>query len=544
MRWICAAFLILGVTQLQALPVIRGRVVRDEDGAPVPRARITRGHHPPVIAAADGSFAVTVEGSWPDDLVASASGRGSAIVVVPPAVHDVELPPIRLTAAGALKVVIERGGAAVPLEVALGARREGEESRWLESRHLAAGQSQLTFTNVGRGSYDVLVRGPQALQRTARQVVIGSGDRRSVRIPISWSFVRVRVSVGDVPLSAARLRVADAEGRWWTELTTDAGGEAQSAAWTAGRLRVVVEGGGLTAPYSTRVIIDDKPVQTLAIVVPDRRVTGRIVDAEGRGVSAAEISLRSEGRDTRPTVRVRTDADGRFVITGVRAGQQTLRVDGDGLLRPDALRFELAEDERQRAVDLVARSGRSVAFALRDRRGAAVAGALVVAASTDGRVRSKARSDERGDGAILLPAGERGVIYVFPREGSLATARIEPASDALRIVVPPPDATLRVATLSTTGTAIRDVALLLRVNGELIPPEVAEEWQSYRRLSLATDAEGHLALPGVPAGVYELWPYRSEAEAERLRESAVAAAAVVTVVPGENDVTLRFARKP
>ncbi|HKO59045.1 MAG TPA: hypothetical protein VJ276_24475, partial [Thermoanaerobaculia bacterium] len=92
--------------------------------------------------------------------------------------------------------------------------------------------------------------------------------------------------------------------------------------------------------------------------------------------------------------------------------------------------------------------------------------------------------------------------------------------------------------------AIRHVALLLRVDGELIPPEVTAEWEAYRNVSLATDTDGHLALPGVPAGVYELWPYRTEAEAELLQQAPVAAPAVVTVVPGDNEVTLRFERKP
>ncbi|HKO58475.1 MAG TPA: carboxypeptidase-like regulatory domain-containing protein, partial [Thermoanaerobaculia bacterium] len=432
----------LGIMHLEALPVIRGRVV------PVAGARVAIEGREPVRVGTDGSFAVEVDGAWPRDLVVSAPGRGTIVADVPAVAADVTLPPIKLGEAGEVRVTVERNGTGVPLEVVLGLTRDDAESRWLQSRKLTADQSQTVFAGVARGVYDVLVRGPQPLQRASYRVVLGSGDRRSVRVPVSWSFVRMRVAVGDAPLPGARVRFIDGGGRWSTELTTDASGEAQSAAWMSGRFRVLIDGGGLTTPYTTRAVLDDKPIQVLAFVVPQGRVVGLVVDGEGGAVAGADVSLRSEGRDARPTVRTRTNAEGRFVITGVRAGAQTLRVDAEGLLRPDAVRFELGEDEHSRTIDVVARGGRRVAFAVRDGHGAPLGGALVVAASEEGRVRSTARSDSRGAGAILLPAGERGTAYVFPHDGSLAARRIEPADDVLRIIVPPPNATLRVATLA------------------------------------------------------------------------------------------------
>jgi hypothetical protein len=289
--------------------------------------------------------------------------------------------------------------------------------------------------------------------------------------------------------------------------------------------------------------LSDQPAQTVDLSIPDRRITGRITDAAGHPAAAADVILRSTGRDITPTVRTRSDADGRFAFSGVRAGSQLLLVNPRELLRPDPLRFEVGEEERTHAIDVVARGGRALPFTVRDRHDAPLPGALVVAATPTGRVRARAYSDERGDGLLLVPDGERAAAWVFPSDGSLAVTQIDPSAAAVHIVVPAATSTLRVATLTSNDMPITELSLLLRVNGEMISPEVADEWQAQRRGSLVTDGEGKVVLSALPSGLYELWPYRTELEADLLQQSSPAAAASLTVVPGDNEVTLRFRRK-
>ena len=111
--------------------------------------------------------------------------------------------------------------------------------------------------------------------------------------------------------------------------------------------------------------------------------------------------------------------------------------------------------------------------------------------------------------------------------------------------MPAANASLEVATLTTDGGALPDVSLLMRYNGQLLPPEVAAELQRQQGVAFGTNENGIARLANIPAGVYEFWPYRSEAEASALLASASALSApiVVNVVTGENKATVRFQRK-
>ncbi len=85
----------------------------------------------------------------------------------------------------------------------------------------------------------------------------------------------------------------------------------------------------------------------------------------------------------------------------------------------------------------------------------------------------------------------------------------------------------------------------MRYNGEVLPPDVLREIQSYRGLSFETDERGTAHVQHLPAGTYEFWPYRSEGEADSLLASVsgIAAPIVVNAGTGENKVTVRFRKK-
>ena len=84
-------------------------------------------------------------------------------------------------------------------------------------------------------------------------------------------------------------------------------------------------------------------------------------------------------------------------------------------------------------------------------------------------------------------------------------------------------------------------ALLMRFNGELVPPAVADELP----ILLMTGPESEALLENIPSGSYEFWPYRTEDEAQSIVASAAALLAPiqVNVRMGENKIAVKFAGK-
>jgi|GEM_PF-6360192 len=72
-----------------------------------------------------------------------------------------------------------------------------------------------------------------------------------------------------------------------------------------------------------------------------------------------------------------------------------------------------------------------------------------------------AGTNREGVGEVATPAAEDAVLYVFPGEGSMAIRRLSrplddpTSSSALRIRVPPADASLEVSALLDGGATIK-----------------------------------------------------------------------------------------
>lgn len=79
-------------------------------------------------------------------------------------------------------------------------------------------------------------------------------------------------------------------------------------------------------------------------------VSGRLVDADGRGVPAAVIDLERDGRG-RDRFQTLTEAGGRFRFDGVPAGRYVLTAAGEGI--PEVLRREVLEVRASAPLDLV-----------------------------------------------------------------------------------------------------------------------------------------------------------------------------------------------
>jgi hypothetical protein len=429
------------------------------------------------------------------------------------------------------------------IEIALGVRTdEGEAPRWIAQRRLDGAATAATFEGLEGGLYSVLVSGDGPLKRLTVRTALGAADEQTLPVVLVPSRLRARITLGGAPLARATLRMASREGDWVAEVATNEQGRLELPLWQTGEFSVGIGAPSLTALYPVDAHFAAGTIDW-NVDVPDRTVRGRVVDGDGHPVAAAAAILRSVGTDLIPTARVVTDGSGAFVLRGVRAGEQTLRVVADGYLYATPQRFTLGEEDRERVVNVTLQSGVSRRVDVIGADGKVVADAVVVAAA-GGIVQSTATTDSAGRATLATPVGAASVVYVFPREGSLAIARLGDSRE-VRVRVPPAGGALHVAARTTDGAPLPRVALLLRIDGELLPPEVAKFLERARGLRLATGDDGIAALDRMPAGTYELWPYADEAEGEELLATATTAAApvVVELAAGDRDVTLRFAAR-
>jgi hypothetical protein len=445
--------------------------------------------------------------------------------------------------AATLRVVIERHAVQEPVEVALGVRiDDGEPPRWIAQRRLAGDATTATFPDLQGGRYAVMVSGDGPFKRLEVSAALGSAGTQTLRVPLVPSRLRARVTLGGVPLPRATLRMASGEGDWIADATADDQGLLDTPLWQPGAFSVGVSAPSLPSVYPVDAQFGAGTIDW-HVDVPDRTVSGRVLDGDGKPVAGAAVILRSAGTDLIPTMRAATDGDGAFIVRGVRAGEQTLRVVADGYLYAAPLRFTLGEADRERVVTVTLQPGVTRRVQVVTADGEPVRDAVVVSAA-GGIVGGTATTDTTGRALLPTPAGQSSVVYVFPREGSLAIVRPGDARELL-VRVPAARGALRVDARTTAGAALPNVALLLRVDGELVSPEVAKFLERARGLRLMTGTDGTAALDRMPAGTYELWPYADEAEGEELLGTASTAPApvVVELAGGDSTVTLRFAAR-
>jgi hypothetical protein len=437
--------------------------------------------------------------------------------------------------AATLQVHINRGAEHGPLSVSIGSQQQT----------LAASASDAVF-ELSPGSYTLVVAGREPLQRFAVPFGIAAGDtcrRLEVALPRAGR-TRGRVRMAGVPLAGVRVTFSTSD--FQMTATTDSRGVIDSALWQRGDYKAVIEGGSLPAPAVVSARLGD----TFAIDLPNRVVTGRVLDDRGAPLEHALVVLTSQHDGFAPSVTANTNGKGEFTFAGVSGTGQTLTVTVPGYLYAPDVSFSMPEADLLHDETLTVTRDYVRPLQLVDSRGEPVPGATVICAA-DGHVVAKSHGNEQGRVWLPTPADVPSTAFVVGRDGALAIrhfgrATEEASSDVERIAVPAATSSLELVTLTTDGEAIPDIALLMRYNGELVPPEVATElrreaagWQ------LATGSDGRARLEHIPPGVYEFWPYASPAEAQLLVESAVGMAAPinVNVATGENRATVRFRKR-
>lgn len=428
-----------------------------------------------------------------------------------------------------IAVHVARNGDKSPLDVRLGLTRDERQPAWIGVRHLTAIRSDVTFLDVGAGSYTVVIEGPRPLQRTSAHVVVAAGDTRTLTIGVEPRPFHGRFTLGRAPLANATVTLHAAD--FTTSATTDARGVIAEPLWQGGDVDLVIESPRLGAPYPTQARLAGR----LALDIESRVVRGIVRGKNGEPVADATIVLRSEDETHRVPRRAKTGSDGEFRIDGVALGVHTLRVIAAGHLRGNSIEVNVTKQEQ--VADVVLDPGVSLPIEIVDAGGQAMRGATIVCA-TGSTILSTTRTDVLGRAVVATPPDADAMLFVLPRDGAIVARSL---AGARRITIPAGNASLqvdaRIGDLPLAG-----ISLLVRYNGTMIPPEVARIFGAQQQTSFVTDADGRVVLPHVAPGVYELWPYRSDEEAEALMASVSALAAPINleVASGENRATVRF----
>ncbi|MCU1244382.1 MAG: Carboxypeptidase regulatory-like protein [Acidobacteria bacterium] len=539
----------LGAVPLAPMPVLSGDV-RLAGGKPAAGAQVALADGVIARTDAQGHFQVEVAGRWPETIVVSRSGMGTKLIPLAAAQSDTTLPPIEMAAGATLRVAVTRNAERGPLDVDVALADGKTVYREVARAVIPRGKSEVLLRDLDAGTFTVTIAGQEPLQRIAARAVVAPGGSPEVKLVLRDAFVHGRITLGGQPLPWANVGVDHTTALWSSAFRTDAKGEFQSAIWQDGELSLDVQGVEMNAPFVTLVSLRGFPRIDFALDIPDRSVHGRLIDEGGHPVANTTVELRSIVGDYAPQARTQTDEEGAFAFEGVRSGRAQISCAPKGYLQPDPVDFELKESEKSGEVNLAVSRGFTRRIEVAGPHGTPAAGALLLVAEGS-RVRSVTGANREGVANVPTPAAEEAVLYIFPKEGSMAIRRLprplddQSSSSTMRVTVPTADASLQVSALLDGGGGMPGVKLLMRMNGELLPPEVARELERQQGAALITDENGVARLAAIPAGIYEFWPYRSEREVEALMQTATFGAAPITVnvLTGDNSATIRFKKR-
>jgi hypothetical protein len=434
-------------------------------------------------------------------------------------------------------------GTNAPVEVTL-LRRDGD-SDWqpIAHRSLPASQRLAAFDGLAAGVYQVHVRRADGGEQVGTKVIVGAGDTRSADIVADPIDVVGRVTLGDVPLTDARVVLKHREMQWRLAVQAGHDGVFHARLWQRGSFSYAVRSSTLASIYGDFVDIGGRPPFRWELRLPDRRIAGSVRDrVSGAPVAGAALQIDSVSGEVKHHQNLLAGSDGRFDLAGMKPGRVTVTASRDGYLEDTSAPIELAESDhvRELAVDL--EPGSVVPMIVGDSGGQPLAGAELLTV-VDGNVRARATTGSDGRARVTLPHDRAATVYAIPRDGSFAVVAVAKAAEApRRITVARATSTLHIVTRTTEGKPLPNVDLLMRANGEIIPPAVADELEALQDLRLRTDEHGEALLHNLPAGSYEFWPYSGASEAEALVETAgnLLAPIVVNVKTGENAVAVNF----
>jgi hypothetical protein len=524
----------VGTLTLQPLPSLRGVVVNADDNMPrADAAVVLPSGETAAVAQLDGRFRAWIEADWPAYVRVSAPGRATLQVPVPKIVADADLGTIKLGPGGTLHV---HWSYDAPLDLRV-LRRASRT--WTEVAARTRVSNVTDVANLEPGEYAVLARGAGPLQRIAIETTVRDGQTTDVDVPIDPAELSVSVH-GQEPGQFIVIELGPTSQSWQTSITTDGDGLYRGELWQRGDYFAFISAGETTV--TRRTTLEGAQRVEWNIDLPHATLDGMVVDDAGQPIEGADVTLDTDTGNGSSTQRgATTDVAGHFAFRAVSPGTQTITATAAAHL-PASTSLLFGSGVEHESVTLRMRAGVERTLQIVDANGAPAADATVV---DDSGFENERHADANGMVTFTVGAGEQKTLYVLPRGGSLAIVDVNgdtKATGPLRVVVPPGVAAIRVAAATTNGTPMTNVAFALRVGGRMLSPMIRAVLANRSGWPTRTGDDGSALLVGLPAAVYELWPYFSGDELRGILAGTVAPEARIVAQPGLNQVAFRFER--
>lgn len=438
-------------------------------------------------------------------------------------------------------------GTKQPLEVELLLRTPSDNWEEVDHERLPAGTRKVRFDGLASGVYQILLRGPAATEQLGTKIVVGANDTRHTTITVEPFTITGRVTFGGTHLGDGVVELRHRELHWRAAIGLDGAGTFRAPLWQRGVFLTRVHSPALPTAFHDSVDLTAGKPAAVQIAIPDGRITGIVRDAKsGAPVAGAAVTLQTTLADGEQNVKLTTGPEGTFDFAGIKHGKQTVRVFPLRHLESEPVVFTIDDAKRLHELSIRLDAGREIPFTVIDRENDPVAEATVFAV-TSGKLRSRTTTDEDGRASIAAPAGEAVTLFVVGKEGPFGILRVprEQTKGRLPIYLPRSTSSLLIRARTTTGEPMPPFSLLMRYDGELVPPEVADELTAVQGLQLMTGPASEAHLQHIPSGSYEFWPYRTEEEVQSIAASADALLAPiqVNVRVGENKIVVKFAAK-
>jgi len=403
----------------------------------------------------------------------------------------------------------------------------------------------LRFEGLPPGVYQIRVSGPLPSERFATKLVIGRTDTRQTTITVEPFTVSGQIMLGKTQLGTGAIVLRHREFHFRVGLEVAADGTFKGPMWQRGAFSYSVRGLALATEYANSLEV--RGPSRLSIDIPDGRIKGIVRDAKsGLPVEGALVLLQTKTSTREDHVKLATGPEGRFDFNGMSYGHHTIRISSTSHLEPAPIVFTLDAQARLRELDVRLDSGHAVAIIVIDNDNDPVANAKVFAVS-DSKLCSRSVTDEDGRSSIPVPEGEAATLFVVAPERPFGVLRVARGVEKgrLQVHLPPTSSSLMIRALTLDGKPMPPFNLLMRFNGELVPPVVADELQALQGLRLMTGTDSEACLRNIPSGSYEFWPYRSASEVELIvaAGATLLAPIQVNVRVGENKIAVKFAKR-